>query len=124
MPGGNGTLSSTLKRKKKKAVAPRAAGMMKVHLLGSSLRRTTINRKVVIANPRRSRIKVYRQRAPSALRILWRASPLGIRSSAELVSSFWLKKREVKRIKERAMRMRPVTKGKNPGPGIPDRRSP
>jgi hypothetical protein len=124
MPGGNGTLRNTLKRRKKKAVAPRAAGMMKVHLLGSSLRITTINRKVVIANPRGSRIRTYTQRAPSAWRILLRASPLGIGSPIESASSLCLKKRESKRIRDRATRIRPVTKGKKPGPGIPERRSP
>jgi len=124
MPGGNGTLRSTLKRKKKNAVAPRAAGMRKVHLLGSSLRITTINRKVVIANPRCSRIRTYKQRAPSAWRILFKASPLGIGSIAKSPPSLLFTKRESKRIRERATRMRPVTKGKKPGPGIPDRRSP
>jgi hypothetical protein len=98
--------------------------MMKVHLLGSSLRITTINRKVVIANPSCSRTRTYKQRAPSAWRILLRASPLGIGSPAKSPPSLLLTKRESKRIRDRATRITPVTKGKKPGPGIPDRRSP
>jgi hypothetical protein len=97
---------------------------MKIHLLGSSLRARTIKRKVVNIKPSGSRIRTYRQRAPSVLRILQRARPPGIGTPIASASSLFFSNRQIKRIKDRATRMRPVTKGKKPGPGIPDLRIP
>jgi hypothetical protein len=58
------------------------------------------------------------------MRILLRARPPGIGSSFGPARPPLSKKREIRRIKDRATRIIPVTKGKKPGPGIPDLRIP